>query len=322
MRLCVTTCSPILAFIALGALADTPEIQIALTNDDGWQADGIQILYRSLEKSGHDVTLVAPADQQSGSSAAINMGQLRVIREAESQFSVHACNDDVCTSTSGAEPATSALVGIDLTRRKNGGVGPDILISGTNEGANLGSATQLSGTVGAAVAASSRTLNGAVPAIAVSTDVPDACREKPACAKAHYDRVGRFVANLLEHLAAKADHEGRTRILPEGLVLNVNYPPVEARGIRVVAQDRAINYNGATIRLEFSCEYCVDLEIGDTAEAALSGFSKDDVELATNSELTSFADGYVTIVPMHIDYTADNYEQYADLFSGIKLKNQ
>ena len=53
--------------------------------------------------------------------------------------------------------------------------------------------------------------------------------------------------------------------------------------------------------------------------AAIAGFSEYDAELPADGELASFADGYVTIVPMHIDYTANDYEQYADLFSGIEL---
>ena len=316
MKALSATFFALLGLSGLPALAEEPRLRIALTNDDGWQAEGIQALFRSFEGAGHDVMLAAPADQQSGSSAAFNLGKLRVVREAEAQFSVHACVNGNCTSGLGAEPATSALIAIDLVRREHDGADPHLLISGVNEGANLGSATQLSGTVGAAVAASSRTMNGPVPAIAVSTDVPQECGDDLICESRHYQRVGRFMVQLVAHLAAGAND---APMLPGGLVLNVNYPAAQAKGVRVVAQDPALAINGTTIRFNFGCESCVDLAVGEAADAAMTGFSPDAVELPSHGELESFADGYVTVVPMQIDYTADNYIQYADLVSGIEL---
>lgn len=306
----------LVSLLSFPTLAAEQKLRIALTNDDGWQAEGIQALFRSLEQAAHDVTMAAPADQQSGSSGALNFGRLQVVREAESMYSVHACTAPDCTSRSGAEPATSALIAIDLVRRRHGGADPHLLVSGANEGANIGSATQLLGTLGAAVAASSPTMNGSVPAIAVSTDVPEECAENAGCESRHYQRVGRFLATLVAHLSAKA---GDAPILPEGLVLNVNFPAAEARGVRVVAQGRALAVNGTTIRFNFGCEACPGLAVGETGDAAMTGFTPGDTDLPPDGELASFAAGYVTIVPMRIDYTADDYQGYADLVSGIRL---
>jgi 5'-nucleotidase len=55
-------------------------LDIALTNDDGWDAMGIQAVKRALVDAGHTVTLAGPLNQQSGSSAAISESELLLIR--------------------------------------------------------------------------------------------------------------------------------------------------------------------------------------------------------------------------------------------------
>lgn len=41
-------------------------LNILLVNDDGYQADGIRVMFDALVAAGHTVTLVAPKDPQSG----------------------------------------------------------------------------------------------------------------------------------------------------------------------------------------------------------------------------------------------------------------
>ena len=47
-------------------------LNIALTNDDGWDAIGIRVLHEVLTGKGHRVTRVGSITQQSGSSAALD----------------------------------------------------------------------------------------------------------------------------------------------------------------------------------------------------------------------------------------------------------
>ena len=75
---------------------------------------------------------------------------------------------------------------------------PDLLVSGINDGANVGTFTQVSGTVGAATVALSSSFNGSIPAIAISTD-PVCEEDTPECQaanEAHFATVANFVADL------------------------------------------------------------------------------------------------------------------------------
>lgn len=55
-------------------------LRILLTDDDGWDAAGITATYHALTAAGHDVTMVAPAHNQSGQSAAFDFtGKLEVV---------------------------------------------------------------------------------------------------------------------------------------------------------------------------------------------------------------------------------------------------
>ena len=123
--------------VATGASA----LNVALSNDDGWDAPGIQALKSELESRGHTVTLAAPLDQQSGSSAAIDIAIppediLIIKRESSNEYSVAKQS-----GVEGAEPATSALMAIAISTEANGSA-PDLLVTGINSGANVGSATQ------------------------------------------------------------------------------------------------------------------------------------------------------------------------------------
>lgn len=59
-------------------------LDIALTNDDGWSSLGVQSLKAALVAAGHQVTLAAPLDEQSGSSAAIKTSGLLIRKERDS----------------------------------------------------------------------------------------------------------------------------------------------------------------------------------------------------------------------------------------------
>jgi 5'-nucleotidase len=137
-------------------------LRILVTNDDGVDAPGIDALVEALtDLPDTEVVVVAPLENQSGTAGSTTDGPLTVTE---------------ATTASGRPvkavtgfPADSIVWAID-----QGGVeGPiDLVISGINAGQNLGPATDLSGTVGAARAAAAR----GIPALAASqglADTPD-----------------------------------------------------------------------------------------------------------------------------------------------------
>lgn len=121
---------------------------LLLTNDDGIDAPGIQALYDALSSS-YDVTVVAPATNQSGAGGA------RTWWEASLEYEEH----DLGYAVKGtpADCVAFAFAGLELE--------PSLVVSGCNDGPNIGAhILGRSGTVGAAHEAA---LLG-VPGIAVS----------------------------------------------------------------------------------------------------------------------------------------------------------
>lgn len=175
--------------------SDGGPLRILLTNDDGWNAPGINAVYRALTDAGHDVTMVAPAENQSGKSAAIEFQGKLTVTHPTADPKIYAV-----TTT----PAGSAMFGLGEVFRDEK---PDLVVSGTNVGSNVGFDTNYSGTVGAAIVAS-----GAygVPAIAISTATSRAPGATPA-----YEQTAELLVEILEQ---------GVPTLADGTILNINYP--------------------------------------------------------------------------------------------------
>lgn len=188
-------------------------LDILVTNDDGYQAEGIRVLASTLEAAGHDVLVVAPKSNQSGTGAAFNTGfgqPTGYTKVADGRYYV------------AGTPVDSVLMGLLVIGPESGAFGPDgapdLVVSGINEGANVGILTLHSGTVGAA----SRAIRQGVPAIAVSSglDISEAGSGFPSTSAA-YPHIAELVLDIIGKLAA-ASNGGR--LLPLGMGLNVNWP--------------------------------------------------------------------------------------------------
>ncbi|MEZ5145403.1 MAG: 5'/3'-nucleotidase SurE [Acidimicrobiales bacterium] len=137
-------------------------LRILVTNDDGVGAPGIDAVVEGLRAlPSTEVVVVAPATNQSGTGGRTTEGEVAV-SDATTASGVPA-------KAVAGYPADTVAVAID----RNGiPWKPDLVVSGINAGQNLGPATKISGTVGAAQAAAKR----GVPALAASqglTDQPD-----------------------------------------------------------------------------------------------------------------------------------------------------
>jgi len=133
-------------------------LRVLVTNDDGVAALGIDTLVEALRELRRvKVTVVAPAENQSGKGDTTTP-------------SVPAATE---TTTASGYPATavpgtpadSVIYGLDEVVAKP----PHVVVSGINEGQNLGPALEISGTVGAALTAARE----GVPALAVSQGLGD-----------------------------------------------------------------------------------------------------------------------------------------------------
>jgi 5'-nucleotidase len=169
-------------------------MRLLLSNDDGYQADGLATLIQSLSDLA-EVTVVAPDRNQSGASHSLTLEQ--PLRVGRTRDGVHYVNG---TPTDCVHLAITGFLEHE----------PDMVIAGINHGANLGDDVLYSGTVAAAV--EGRFLG--LPAIAVS--LTGEHRQFPTAGHA----IRTLFKNLLE------------RPLPADIVLNVNVPDVEIGALR------------------------------------------------------------------------------------------
>jgi 5'-nucleotidase len=185
-------------------------VRLLLTNDDGVRSSGLQALAAGLAEQGHDLVVVAPQEDMSGIGAAI--GRVRPDQRIDVR--------DVELAGGRRAFAIAGPPGLAVMAGCLGAFGdaPDLVVSGINAGPNTGHACLHSGTVGAALTASTF----GVSALAVSIHVSDPMHWATACAIA------------AEPLALLAE-------LPPGTVLNLNAPALpedEVRGLRWARLDR------------------------------------------------------------------------------------
>jgi len=131
---------------------------ILVTNDDGYQSEGIQALLRVFREEA-DLLLVAPSGERSCSSHSITAHHPITAKEIE----VEGIRGFAVDGT----PADTVILGLNHFRREHTPV--DLVLSGINRGANLGFDVFYSGTVAAALEAA---MSG-VSAIAVSLAVEE-----------------------------------------------------------------------------------------------------------------------------------------------------
>ncbi len=176
-------------------------MRILITNDDGIDAAGIRKLAEIATKISDEVYIVAPSGQRSAVSHSITVGRALRVRRVPFPVAVRAAY-----SCSGM-PADCVKVAVQALLDKK----PDVVISGINNGHNMGYDSVYSGTVAAAREAVYQRIKG----IAVSTW------------KEHYALVDRYLETVLR------DAINRRMLTHE--VWNINFPacgPEECRGIR------------------------------------------------------------------------------------------
>ncbi|MEN9726321.1 MAG: hypothetical protein RL434_687 [Pseudomonadota bacterium] len=284
-------CIRALVLALLGAvLMPASALEILLTNDDGFSAPGLQAMAEALAKAGHTVRVVAPETDQSGTSARISTAEFRV---REVKPGVHAV---------AGSPADAVWVGLGVLSTD---APPDLVVSGSNRGQNLGAITHLSGTVGAAVMA---TLNG-VPAIAVSTglDFTEHAQDFPSTMDA-YPRTARFVVSLVEALARTAQSGA---LLPPGVLLNVNHPALPAQALRPAVWAEPGEGWG----------YAVTHVPGETPGTFKLRFAADDTpsKPGTDADTARFREGHVTVSLLAVAgrETRPVQDVLADRLSGV-----
>lgn len=158
-------------------------MRILLTNDDGIESPKLKYTKEILSHYG-DVYVVAPKYEQSAKSMSLSIGSFEFEQIDEKTYAIHGTPVD-CVNF--------AYAGLDVR--------PDLVVSGTNNGYNLGIDTRYSGTVGAALQAQYH----GFPSIALSAD-----------------RRGNRI--LEEELKRTLDYIFEEDLIGTDHTLNVNFP--------------------------------------------------------------------------------------------------
>lgn len=251
-------------------------MNILITNDDGIYADGIIELAKAISKIAN-VYVVAPESQKSATGHAITIHNPIMVHKVD-------MGENIKSYAISGTPADCVKVGIEGLFKD---INIDLVLSGINNGSNLGTDVIYSGTVSAA-------LEGFIlnkPSIAISYDEVNVKREI-------YKDASKYVVNLVENIKDKLD-------LLNDCILNVNIPNTKIKGSKITKLGQR-NYDNAMVEKinPFGQKY---YWIG----GKLMELDQDE-----DSDIACVKDGYISITPINIEMT--NLRKF-ELLKDIKM---
>jgi 5'-nucleotidase len=233
-------------------------MNILLSNDDGYFAPGLAELALALAGLG-DIVVVAPEQNRSGASNSLTLDRPLFLKQAANGF--HFVNG---TPTDCVHLAVTGM----LDRL------PDIIVSGINNGANMGDDTIYSGTV---AAATEGFLLG-IPSIAISLTSFEG---------KNFESAGRVARQLVERFIRDP--------IKDAVLLNVNVPDIpyaELKGMEVTRLGR--RHKAEPVVRMVSPRNETVYWVGAAGAAAEAG---------PGTDFNAVERGCVSITPLQIDLT-------------------
>lgn len=237
-------------------------LRILLSNDDGIHAPGLKILEQIAQTLSDDIWIVAPANEQSGAGHSLTINRpLRARKLSDRRFSVDG------TPTDCVLMALEEIIEWDK---------PDLILSGVNNGANVGDDVTYSGTVAAAMEGTTF----GIPSIALSQENRI---NHPIKWQTALDHAPAIIKKLLEIG------------WPKDVFININFPDVVSKsveGAEVVPQGIRPPYKSIikSVDPRGSNYYW----IGPIPET---------IDLMKKNDLTTLAQKKISITPLHLDLT-------------------
>ncbi|MBI5408678.1 MAG: 5'/3'-nucleotidase SurE [Nitrospirae bacterium] len=237
---------------------------ILITNDDGISSPGIKILAKTLKSAG-EVYVIAPETEQSAVAHALTLHRpLKFDRAGNNTYFIN------------GTPTDCIIVGVSKILPCK----PDIIISGINNGANLGDDITYSGTVAAAIEG---TLLG-IPSIAVSLVRENGdgdLRSRASRFKTAADFAKKLVLKVLD------------KRLPNDTLLNINVPnTVKIKGVKFTKQGKRVYENAVQELLD-----------PRGRQYYWIGGGAPQWEAGEDTDLEAIRKGYISITPVHLDLT-------------------
>ncbi|MGN1235040.1 MAG: 5'/3'-nucleotidase SurE [Christensenellaceae bacterium] len=239
-------------------------MKILLTNDDGYKSEGMRALASSLYRK-HEILVVAPLDNQSACSHSATLRTTQKLKKIEGE------RYD-CYAFEGTPVDCIQFAFLSL------GFKPDLIISGINNGMNVGSDILFSGTVAGAVEGT----RYGVPSIAVSIYYDYA--EPPQVL--HFKEAADYICANVERF--------RALLSGKSVTLNINVP-IEAEGEIFCRQGKTL-YDQGYDQTGFG-------------EYVLQGRPVNMMGAARDTDIYLASQGYITLTPLRYDYT--DYEVLA-----------
>ncbi|MFN2615627.1 MAG: 5'/3'-nucleotidase SurE [Thermoleophilaceae bacterium] len=249
-------------------------MKVLLTNDDGIQAIGLHAMRRALlELPGLELAVIAPDSNRSATARSITTRQPLSVEEVEFGDGTSGF------ATDGTPVDCVRFAALGLVEFE-----PELILSGINQGANLGDDITYSGTVAAA-------LEGVVlgiPAIAVSQQADRGkvdFRSGRHWQPEDFEQAAAFTARLVEELEQVP--------MPEATLLNVNCPAGGAEGARACRLGKRIYRD----QLELAEE-----DSGGRRRYRIYG-EEPGYEREDGTDFAAIADSCIAVTPLHFDLT-------------------
>lgn len=246
-------------------------MHILVSNDDGYNAKGLEVLVEALRDLA-EITVVAPEVNHSGASNSLTLSRPLSVR--------HAPNGFIYVNGTPSDCVHVALTGM-LDRR------PDLVVSGINNGANMGDDTLYSGTV---AAAAEGFLFG-IPSIAFS--LVERGWE-------HLDAAVAYARQLVAHQLAQP--------LQATSLLNVNFPNLPEAEIKGIRTTRLGKRHPSQPVIRSATPY------GETVYwIGPAGDARDATE---GTDFDAVTQGYVSVTPLRLDLT--HHDQIAQVNNWMR----
>jgi 5'-nucleotidase len=262
--------------------------RILITNDDGFESEGLKALIEALKPLAH-ISVVAPTTEKSACGHSLTLTRpLRFVQLDDDFFKLDDGTPSDCVYLS-----LYALFDEDRL--------PDLVVSGINIGSNMGEDITYSGTASAAMEA---VLQG-IPAIAIS----QCYRGTPQSIKKHgFDLAKEYIAKLVTQIF----EEGFP--LSERKFLNVNIPPIkpsECKGVKITQAGHKMYGNDAHLHRNPRGEeyYWIGTHI-----------LKWQADPTKKCDLSAIENNYISLTPIKLDMSA--YEEMDTLREWIEDANQ
>ncbi|MGL5741076.1 MAG: 5'/3'-nucleotidase SurE [Legionella sp.] len=241
-------------------------MRVLISNDDGVFAPGINVLAKELSTCVN-IEVVAPDRNRSGASNSLTLSRPINVKKLENgYYSVDG------TPTDCVHLAVTGFLAPEI----------DMVVSGINDGGNLGDDILYSGTVAAAM--EGRYLG--LPALAISM-VGENIQ--------HYETAATIARQLVMQLS--------THRLPSQTILNVNVPNLPLEQIKGLQVTRLGTRHGAEPIIK---EH-------DPRGRAIYwiGLPGAEADAGTGTDFHAISEGYVSVTPLHLDMT--NYKMFDQL---------